>query len=320
MKRIPVYILTGFLGSGKTTVLKRMLEDLKRRKKQPALIMNELGSENVERERFGDEPMIELLNGCICCTIQDDLRAGLEQFLHSNKDIDALLIEGTGIANPAEIIEVLTHPDLIDLVELQTVVGVVDGSRYLDYQSLFQSSKEVRTVLRQQITTSTLLIVNKTDLMTEKTLKKVEAKIKELKKSGVPMVFSSYGEVENGILFDKRIMTEPLKIADTSVCSEHDHTHGHTHNHTFQAIKIDGINQVNRISFESWLKTQPETLLRAKGYIRFDDAPAVYSFQYASKLLELSPLQDQKEPCMILIGTDLKREIVRDSFKRKVLV
>ncbi|MCL7747098.1 CobW family GTP-binding protein [Halalkalibacter alkaliphilus] len=310
MSRIPVYLLTGFLGSGKTTVLKKMVRSIKDKGKQPALIMNELGSENVEKELFEDEAMIELLNGCICCTIQDDLRNELIQFLKQNHDIDVLLIEGTGIANPAEIVESLTHPELIDQVSIQTIIGMVDASRYLEYQSLFQSSKEIRTMLKQQITSSTLLVVNKTDLIDEKKLKKVITKIEDVKMKDAPIVKAKYGDVSEKALFEKRFLTETVPVNNHS-----SHHHHHHHTHPFQAIKLEGIEVIDKKSFEEWLKEQG-SILRAKGYIVFKGDRQLYSFQYATNQLELHSIESGKKTCIILIGTSLDQEKIRRSLTK----
>jgi G3E family GTPase len=112
--------------------------------------------------------MVELLNGCICCSIQDDLKQTLDQFVKN--PVDTLLIEGTGVANPNEIIEAIANPSYIDQFELRSIISLVDASNYLDYQSIFSSSKEIRTLLKEQLTCATLIILNKTDLISEKKL------------------------------------------------------------------------------------------------------------------------------------------------------
>jgi G3E family GTPase len=313
-KRIPVFILTGFLGSGKTTVLKKMLHHEKTLGRNPALLLNELGSENVEKELFADESMIELLNGCICCTIQEDMRLELERFLQENSDIDVLLIEGTGIANPAEIVEALTHPALIDKVEIQSVIGLVDASRYLEYQSLFQSSKEIRTMLKQQITSSTLIIVNKIDLLDEKKLKKVTNKIEELKVNNVPIVFSTFGEVNTELLFTKRFLSAIFHIKNDAA----HHHHHHHHSHPFQAINLSGFDHVDKAKFKKWLKSQGPSFLRAKGYVRFEDDDRLYSFQFASGQLSVEPIEANEKSCLILIGTDLNQDHLIESFNQLV--
>ncbi|MFC0558211.1 CobW family GTP-binding protein [Halalkalibacter alkalisediminis] len=309
--RIPVFILTGFLGSGKTTVLKRMLTHEKGLGKNPALILNELGSENVEKELFEDESMIEMLNGCICCTIQDDMKSELVQLLNMRQDVDVLLIEGTGIANPREIVEALTHPDLIDQVDIQSVIGLVDASRYLEYQSIFQSSKEIRVMLKQQVTSSTLIIMNKMDLLDDKKMKKVIAKVEDIKRKDAPIAFSTFGDVATEVLFAKRFQTETINLKENT-------HHHHHHSHPFQALKISGFEAVSKGKFKSWLNGQEQSLVRAKGYVRFQEDDTLYSFQYASGQLQLIPLESNSETCMILIGSDLDQNALTSSFDQFV--
>lgn len=159
-KKIPVYILTGFLGSGKTTLLRRLLEMCDNRGWNPGVILNELGEINVEKDLFEHKHMLELLNGCICCTIKDGLTRELSHFLKSTdgqqQKLDMLFIEGTGVANPLEIVEALTHPSLMDYVEIKSIISIVDASKYLNYQSRFASTKEIREILRAQILHSTI--------------------------------------------------------------------------------------------------------------------------------------------------------------------
>ncbi len=288
-----------------------MLNHEKKVGKNPALILNELGSENVEKELFENESMIEMLNGCICCTIQEDLKTELAQLLRTRQDLNVLLIEGTGIANPGDIVEALTHPDLIDLVEIQSVIGLVDASRYLEYQSLFQSSKEIRVMLKQQIASSTLIIVNKIDLLDDKKLNKVIAKIEDIKLKDAPMVFTTFGDVTTEVVFAKRFLTEALDIKD----KKHHHDH---HSHPFQAVKISGFEAVSKGKFKNWLNDQSHSLIRAKGYICFQKDDTLFSFQYASGQLHVTPIESNKETCMILIGTDLDQKTLISSFDQFV--
>ncbi|UTW69800.1 hypothetical protein KHA80_02120 [Anaerobacillus sp. HL2] len=126
---------------------------------------------NVEGDLFKGRSRIGNGNGCICCSIQDDFTKELYAFIHSISDAefpDLILVEGTGIANPLEIVDALTDPLLIDELDLYSIINLVDASKYLEYQSIFSSSKEVRTVLKSQISASSFLILNKMDLIQSK--------------------------------------------------------------------------------------------------------------------------------------------------------
>ncbi|WP_096201067.1 CobW family GTP-binding protein [Bacillus sp. FJAT-45350] len=335
ISKIPVYLITGFLGSGKTTVLTDIVKYYKQKGLNAGVVLNELGEVNVEKDLFQDDaPMIELLNGCICCTIQDDLTNELDQFIQmykrDNNQLDVLLIEGTGVANPAEVIEALTHPQLINDVEIKSVISLIDASRFLEYQSIFSSSKDIRTVLKQQVTNSTLTILNKVDLVDQNKLKKVKKKITEISNSA-ELVEASYGKAGIDVLLKERMKTTSMHLKEEykhSCCDgpEHEqhegcsHKHEHDHPHLFQAIKFDGISVIDRIMLEKWLKQLPDTVVRAKGIVQLTETPRPFQFQYASGQLHLSKIQQDKkiDPCIIIIGHGLEVEKLRESFEESV--
>ncbi|WP_026675041.1 CobW family GTP-binding protein [Alkalihalobacterium bogoriense] len=310
-KRIPVYLLTGFLGSGKTTVLLRMLEEMKQNGKKPAVILNELGEVNVEKSLFGQQSVMELLNGCICCTIQDDLKNELSAFLETQPDIDMIIIEGTGIANPKEVVEALTHPVLFEKVELYSIISLVDASKYLEYQSLFSSSKEIRTILKQQVSSCSLLVLNKLDLINEKLKTKVRKKLSETVEEN-KIIETSHGEVPLEELLKKR-------MESVTVSARHDHHHHHHHHDTplFQALKIEDIPVVNKTLFEKWLKSLPNEVIRAKGVIDIEKQGR-FSFQYSSGQFQLhgNEVHDE-ETCIIIIGPSLHVTNIQQSFQHQ---
>lgn len=305
-KPIEVYLLSGFLGSGKTTVLKRMVAEFKNIGMEIGIILNELGDTNVEQHLFNGEQTYELLNGCICCSIQDDLKSTLDQFIQSS--VDVLLIEGTGVANPQEIIDALSSPEYIDHFHLKSLISLVDASQFLDYQSIFSSSKEIRQLLREQISHASLIIVNKTDLVSSKKLEKVTAKIIDMASDQAKMILSTYGEVSLDELLQARIQTMDL--------SYHHEVHHSTHHLSIKAIKIEDLPIMNRKTFEAWLKGLPKEMIRGKGYVQFEDDDHLYSFQFASKKVHLEKMDDSsvEKPVIILIGDHLDPSTIRGSF------
>ena len=324
-KRIPVYLITGFLGSGKTTVLLQMIKYFKDKGLTAGVVLNELGEVNVEKDLFSnDEPMLEMLNGCICCTIQEDLKQELSSFLEvytkEKKQLDVILIEGTGIANPSEVVEALTHPDLMNRLQLQSIISLIDASRFLDYLSIFSSSKEIRTVLKQQVTNSSLLILNKVDLVNEKKLEKVMKKMVEMTNGQQEVVKTSYGEVSIDLLLKERVQTTTVSLKQPKQANDdhhhHDHHEHHHHPHLFQAIKLDDVPVLDRVAFQKWLQGLPETVVRAKGIIQLTETPQPFQFQYSSGQLQLVKV-DRKNftnTCIIIIGHQLAVEEIRQSF------
>jgi Putative GTPases (G3E family) len=133
-----VYILTGYLGSGKTTLLQKLLAYLRKQDGQVVVLMNEMGEEDIDGEQLQGYgfPVKKLLDGCICCSIQGELTEGLQEIL-STINPDHILIETTGVADPVDVVDALTHPELYDRMELKGIVSVVDASRFRDLNSRF---------------------------------------------------------------------------------------------------------------------------------------------------------------------------------------
>ncbi|MDN4526179.1 CobW family GTP-binding protein [Fictibacillus fluitans] len=314
-KKIPTYILSGFLGSGKTTVLLKMLADFKARGLKPGIVLNELGQVNVEGHLFKGEKMLEMLDGCICCTIQDDLREELQFFLQDENGVDVLLIEGTGVANPKEILEALADPRLEDGFETQSVISLADASKFLDYRSIFSSSREIREMLNDQMSSATLILLNKMDLIQEKNKEKIYKKMRKLIKGDVEIMETVYGDVPLDELLKKRMSTVSVSLGKRETDDHHHH-----HQHPFKAVKLENIPAVERIRFEKWLKKLPESVLRAKGMMQLASPSGLYQFQFASKEVEMERMEDQEcATCLILIGYNMPVDELRVSFQKEVL-
>ncbi|TXC85897.1 GTP-binding protein [Metabacillus litoralis] len=319
---INVYIISGFLGSGKTTVLKKLVEECNTRGQKLGIILNELGDTNVENHLFDKEQMYELLNGCICCSIQEDLKTTLDQFVKN--PVDILLIEGTGVANPNEIIEALSSPLYIDQFNLQSVISLVDASNYLDYQSIFSSSKEVRTLLKEQITSASFIILNKTDLVSEKKLDKIHTQIKKLVHEEIPIVSASYGDVSVAELLTERVRTINLTDKQVSACGcsvDSSCSHDHVNHAAIKAVKLEDIPLFDKKVFEKWLKGLPENVFRGKGIVQFHKDSNLYSFQYASKKLALEEVKSKNglKPIIILIGNGINSDAIKESYEQTFL-
>ncbi|WP_078379294.1 CobW family GTP-binding protein [Sutcliffiella halmapala] len=317
-KKVPVYVISGFLGSGKTTILLHMINYFKNNGKKPGIILNELGDENVENHLFEGQKVVELLNGCICCTIQEDLKSTLD--LYKNEEMDVLLIEGTGVANPLEIKDVLLDPLYMDYYDLQTMISLVDASHYLEYQSFFNSSKEIRALLKEQVTSANLLVLNKIDLVSEKQLNKVETKLADELEDHIPIYRTSYGEVPLELLLEKRVHIRELHHSKEET-SGSEHGHHHHHHHHIEATKVKMEQPVNREELERQLKKLSRHVVRAKGIIRLDESPGFFEFQYAGNSLVLNELTskiDKITPSIILIGNKLEEDKIEKFYQALV--
>src|SRR6478672_3564412 len=173
MTPIPVSILTGFLGAGKTTLLNYILRQQHGYKF--AVIVNEVGKIGIDGalvERTNDE-ILEMSNGCLCCTVRKDLVKGVQNLLKKG-GFDYLLIETTGIADPGPVAQTfLNIPQLQQFVRMDSIITVVDT------EQIEKQMKETETA-REQIVMADFILLNKTDLVPAEHLQRLEAKVREL--------------------------------------------------------------------------------------------------------------------------------------------
>ena len=201
--RLPVTVLSGFLGAGKTTVLSHILNN--RQGKKVAVIVNDMSEINIDAGivknevslNHSEEKLVEMSNGCICCTLREDLLLEVNK-LAKEKKFDYLVIESTGISEPLPVAETFTFADetgvsLSDVARLDTMVTVVDAVNFLkDYEeakylkdsgeSLGEDDdRSVADLLVDQIEFADILLVSKTDLVESEDIEKLKAILKSLK-------------------------------------------------------------------------------------------------------------------------------------------
>lgn len=196
LKRIPVTILTGFLGAGKTTLLRNLLTEPHGRR--IAVIENEFANLDIDSSlvRSRSEETIELKNGCICCSIQDELMHTLISLAGRREKFDELVIETTGVANPSSLVQAfLSDPFIRVLFHLNAVVTLVDSKH-------FPLHVNASSDFREQIAFADLLVLNKADLVSEDEIAAVETQARAINRSA-EFLRTAQGQVSAGRIFSR---------------------------------------------------------------------------------------------------------------------
>ncbi|MDQ0273717.1 CobW family GTP-binding protein [Cytobacillus purgationiresistens] len=261
-----IYILSGFLGSGKTTLLKQLLTDEKRQGRKVAVMMNELGKVSIDSDAVEEDvPLKELLDGCICCTIQEKLEGQLQGLLTVEKP-EVIYIEATGAAHPVEVIDSILSPLFADKIEVKGIISIVDGKRWLDREKL---TPQVQQLLIEQVRHADLLLINKTDQLSDMEQGAVSGEIQALNGHAFT-ILTSYAKVPmnkvRGLSFSHKEKNHSARIGSDLSLS--------TFVYQFK-------EPVDKESFEDFLRNLPDTMYRMKGYIKFHSSKYPFLFQFS---------------------------------------
>jgi G3E family GTPase len=329
---MPVTIIIGFLGSGKTTLLNQILKN--RQDLKVAVLVNEFGDIDIDSQLLVsiDEDMVQLSNGCICCTINENLVDAVYKVLEREEPIDYLVIETTGIADPLPIMLTFLGTELRDLTRLDSVLTLVDVETFTPEH--FDSDAALNQIIYGDI-----LLLNKTDLVPVEQVDKLEQYIDSVKQ-GARVIRCQRGEVPLPLILDVGY-NDPEHYADLLNQSETKHTHHHHdahhhehhdgehhehHHHHSKHLENDGFVSVSFVSdrpfsltkFQNFLDHLPADVFRGKGILWFQESQMKHIFQLSGKRcsLEVESWATPPSNQIVLIGRNLNPEQLRQELEQ----
>lgn len=337
--KIPATVVTGFLGAGKTTLIRHLLQNAKG--KRIALIINEFGDLGVDGDILkgcdnsvcGNDDIVELSNGCICCTVADDFIPTMEQLLARVPAPDHIVIETSGLALPQPLVRAFNWPGLATRVTVDSVVTVVDGVAAdagqfahdvaaVDAQRAADDGLDHETPLSElfedQIACADMIVVNKTDLMDPAAASALAQRLKTDARPGVQVIRTTMGELPVDVLLGQGIGSETSMEARHEIHhhhhddddedghhDDHHHDHGHDEFETFIVVRPE-ITDPDAFATQVADVIRTHNILRLKGFAAVAGKPMRLTVQAVGPRVDHyfdQPLgQSPRETRLVVIG------------------
>lgn len=283
MRKIPATVITGFLGAGKTTLVRHLLENAQG--KRIALIVNEFGDIGVDGELLKacgiagctEDDVIELANGCLCCTVADEFLPTMQKLVDRGNPPDHIVIETSGLALPKPLVKAFEWPEIRSRVTVDGVVAVVDGravadGRFADDVDALRAEAEhdnpLEEVFEDQLLCADLVLINKADLLEQETLARVAGEIRNKLRPEVKTLATTLGRVDPAVLLGLEAAVEDHVDARPS---HHDAEEEHDHE-DFEsfALSLPAIADLAALEARLTAALAGFDILRLKGFLHID--------------------------------------------------
>jgi G3E family GTPase len=296
--KLPVTIITGFLGSGKTTLLNSILKHFPRGR--VAVLVNEFGDINIDSQLLiaVKEDVIELTNGCICCTINNNLSEAVFRILVHRDRIDYLIVETTGLADPLPIATTFLATELWSFTRLDAILTVVDAEAFMPEH--FGSEIAFR-----QVAYSDMILLNKTDLVTEAALETLEQYLQTVKPNP-KIVRMSYGQVPLPLILDTQLYDSSFYATSLEVNQSKAVTQ--SQNDGYMAVSFESDRPISMRKFQEFLDYQlPTEVSRGKGILYIENSTERHLFQLSGKRISIDSSEWKSPPKnqLVWIGRNL---------------
>jgi len=276
-RKIPCLVVSGFLGSGKTTLVRALLDHAQAEGARVAFVSNELGELGVDQAMLGggEEAFVELAGGCVCCALNDELYETLIA-LKEQVDPDRIVIETSGVAIPHDVQITFWQPPIRDWVSEEAVVVVVNAEQLLE-------DRDLRGTFEEQLESADLIVLHKVDLVPEEVIPELKERASSFN-PGTPTVSATFGRVDPRLLLAERgpRAEEPGHDHDHD-CDDHcDHHH---HHEEFESFEVAIASGQTADAVEAELRAYGS--IRTKGFVNLDSGPALV--QGVGRRIEITP-------------------------------
>jgi G3E family GTPase len=312
--KIPVTVISGFLGAGKTTLVNHVLTH--HTGVNIGVIVNEFGEVGIDGDLIiaDEKALIEIRNGCICCTVRTDLVAGVKLLLERcDLKLDRLIIETSGLADPAPVLQTfLADTELLTRVELESVVTLVDAAN-------FQRQIE-DTIAREQIAFADLIVLNKVDLLKAEDILPLERGLRTINPlAAIIRATNSHVAIDALLGVYRFSLPNVLAIEPGILQEEHDHEH----DTSITSCTVETSHALDPDRFNRWVnqlvQQQGQHLMRMKGVLNFSGEARQFYFHSVHMLLDAKPgrpwpSSETRQSRFVFIGRHLLREELQHGF------